>query len=112
MSPAAWVPSEHTVAAAALIAAVLLASLLVAKRDVWVSGMRAHRTLVRRTVIGIAVVAVAAFAAAHLDDVTNLIRRVEGGDAAWLAAGAAFEVASFGGYVVLTHVCTGPWRQA
>ena len=51
---------------------------------------------------------VAAFAAAHLDELELLVERVEAGDPLWLATAVGFEVISFGGYVVLTYVVYRP----
>ncbi|MET0684859.1 MAG: lysylphosphatidylglycerol synthase transmembrane domain-containing protein [Solirubrobacteraceae bacterium] len=107
--PALWLPSEHTIVlAGAVIALVLVASALVVKRDVWIDGLREHGTLVRRMAIAGLVVVVAFLAAAHLDDLEELVRRVESGDPGWLALAVGLEVASFGGYVVLTRLVFRP----
>jgi len=91
-----------------VIAFVLVASALVVKRDAWVAGLREHRTLVSRMAIAGLVVVVAFLAAAHLDDLEELVRRVESGDPAWLAPAVGLEIVSFGGYVVLTRLVFRP----
>jgi uncharacterized protein (TIRG00374 family) len=107
--PALWLPSEHTIVlAGVVIAFVLVASALVVKRDAWVAGLREHRTLVSRMAIAGLVVVVAFLAAAHLDDLEELVRRVESGDPAWLAPAVGLEIVSFGGYVVLTRLVFRP----
>ena len=110
MSPSGvWLPSEHTIVlAGVVIAFVLVASALVVKRDVWIDGLREHRTLVSRMAVAGLVVAIAFVAAAHLDDLEELVRRVESGDPAWLALAVGLEVVSFGGYVVLTKLVYRP----
>jgi uncharacterized protein (TIRG00374 family) len=106
---AGWIPSEHTIVLAGVAAAaVLVASVLVAKRDAWITQLEAHRNLVRRAVVGAVVVVVVSLGIAHLDDLEELVQRVERGDPAWLAAGVGLEIVSFGGYVVLTHVVHHP----
>jgi uncharacterized protein (TIRG00374 family) len=106
---ASWLPSEHTIVLVGIAAAaVLVASALVAKRDVWLTQLQAHRKAVSRALIGAAVIVVAAVAIAHLDDVEELLERVERGDPAWLAVAIGFEVLSFAGYVVLTRVVHRP----
>ena len=54
------------------------------------------------------VVAVAFLAAAHLDELEELVQRVESGDPAWLALAVGLEGVSFGGYVVLTKLVYRP----
>ena len=106
---AGLIPSEHTIVlAGCATAAILLASVLVARRDLWVTQLKAHRTLVRRAVIGALVVVVVALGIAHLDDLEHLVERVEQGDPAWLALGVGLEIVSFAGYVVLTGVVYRP----
>ena len=106
---AGWIPSEHTIVLLGVAAAaVLLASVLVTTRDAWITELKARRNLVRRGVIGAVVIILVALGIAHLDDLEELVERVEGGDAAWLAAGAGLEIVSFGGYVVLTYVVHHP----
>jgi uncharacterized protein (TIRG00374 family) len=106
---AGWIPSEHTIVLAGVAAAaVLVASVLVAKRDAWITQLEAHRNLVRRAVVGAVVVVVVSLGIAHLDDLEELVQRVERGDPAWLAAGVGLEIVSFGGYVVLTYVVHHP----
>ena len=108
-APGVWLPSEHTIVlAGAVIAFVLVASALVVKRDVWMDGLRRHRTLVGRMAVAGLVVAVAFLAAAHLDELEELVQRVESGDPAWLAVAVGLEVVSFGGYVVLTKLVYRP----
>ena len=110
MSPSGvWLPSEHTIVlAGVVIAFVLVASALVVKRDVWIDGLREHRTLVSRMAVAGLVVGIAFVAAAHLDDLEELVRRVESGDPTWLALAVGLEVVSFGGYVVLTKLVYRP----
>jgi uncharacterized protein (TIRG00374 family) len=106
---AGWVPSEHTIVLVGLAAAaVLSACVLVATRDAWVTQLKAHRNLVRRGVIGAVVVVVVALGIAHLNDLEEIVDRVERGDPVWLVLGAALESVSFGGYVVLTYVVHRP----
>ena len=106
---AGLIPSEHTIVlAGCATAAILLASVLVARRDLWVAQLKAHRTLVRRAVIGALVVVVVALGIAHLDDLEHLVERVEQGDPAWLALAVGLEIVSFAGYVVLTGVVYRP----
>ena len=106
---AGWIPSEHTIVLAGLGAAgVLIACVLVATRDAWITPLKAHRNLVRRGVIGAVVVVVVAIGIAHLNDLEELVDRVERGDPVWLAVGAGAEIVSFGGYVVLTYVVHRP----
>lgn len=99
-----WLPSEHTIVVVGVTAAaVLLGSLLVVKRDAWLSTLEEHRKVVRGTVIGMVVVVALAVGVAHLEDLEQLVERVEHGDPGWLALAVAFEIVSFAGYVVLTH---------
>jgi uncharacterized protein (TIRG00374 family) len=107
--PASWIPSEHTIVVVGVLAGlVLVASAAVAKRDAWFMAIRSHRSAVRRSVVGAVVVVVFAVAVAHLDDLESLLHRVEEGDTAWLAVAIALELASFSGYVVLTHIVHRP----
>ena len=86
---AGWIPSEHAIVLAGVAAAaVLVACVLVAKRDAWITQLKAHRNLVRRGVIGAVVVVVVALGIAHLNDLEELVERVERGDPLWLAVGA------------------------
>jgi len=106
---AGWIPSAHTIVLVALVAAgILVASALVVKRDAWITPLRSHRTAVSRALIGAAVLVVVALAIAHVDDLEELLHRVEQGDPAWLAAAIGLEVLSFAGYVVLTRVVHSP----
>ena len=106
---AGWIPSEHTIVLAGVAAAaVLIACVLVVERDAWITRLKAHRNLVRRSVIGAVVVVVVALGIAHLNDLEELVERVERGDPLWLAIGAGAEIVSFGGYVVLTYVVHRP----
>ncbi len=106
---AGWIPSEHTIVLVGVAAAaVLVACVLVATRDAWITELEAHRNLVRRGVIGAVVVIVVALGIAHLNDLEELVDRVERGDPAWLAVGVALEIVSFSGYVVLTYVVHRP----
>jgi uncharacterized membrane protein YbhN (UPF0104 family) len=106
---AGWIPSEHTIVLAGVAAAgVLVACVLVATRDAWITQLEAHRNLVRRGVVGAAVVVVVALGIAHLSDLEELVDRVEQGAPAWLAVGVGTEIVSFGGYVVLTYVVHRP----
>jgi uncharacterized protein (TIRG00374 family) len=89
-------------------AAVIVASVLLATRDAWIAGLKAHRNLVRRGVIGAVVVVVVAIGIAHLNDLEEIVDRVERGNPVWLALGMGLEVVSFGGYVVLTYVVHRP----
>jgi uncharacterized protein (TIRG00374 family) len=89
-------------------AAVIVASVLIATRDAWIAGLKAHRNLVRRGVIGAVVVVVVAIGIAHLNDLEEIVDRVERGDPVWLALGVGLEIVSFGGYVVLTYVVHRP----
>ncbi len=82
--------------------------MLVVERDAWITRLKAHRNLVRRGVIGAVVVVVVALGIAHLNDLEELVERVERGDPLWLAIGAGAEIVSFGGYVVLTYVVHRP----
>jgi uncharacterized membrane protein YbhN (UPF0104 family) len=102
-------PSQHTIFLVGLItAAVVIASALVTTRDVWLSGLRAHRHAVRRALLAAVLVVIVAVAIGHLNDLTDLLRRVKAGDPWWLAAAVGLEVVSFGGYVVLTHLVHSP----
>lgn len=102
-------PSQHTIVVlGAVTAAVLLASALVSQRDVWLSGLRAHRHAVRRALAAAVVVVIVAVAIGHLDELAALLRRFKEGDPWWLAAAAGLEVVSFGGYVVLTYLVHAP----
>jgi uncharacterized protein (TIRG00374 family) len=104
-----WIPSQHTIVLVGVVTAgVLLASVAVAKRDSWFAALSSHRRAVRRSVIGAAVVIVFALAVAHVDDLEELLHRVEQGDPEWLAAAIGLEVVSFSGYVVLTYVVHSP----
>ena len=106
---AGWIPSEHTIVLAGVAAAaVLIACVLVVERDAWITRLKAHRNLARRGVIGAVVVVVVALGIAHLNDLEELVERVERGDPLWLAIGAGAEIVSFGGYVVLTYVVHRP----
>ena len=106
---AGWIPSEHTIVLLGVgAAAVIVACVLVATRDAWITELKAHRNLVRRGVIGAVIVVVVALGIAHLNDLEELVDRVERGDPAWLAVGVAAEIVSFAGYVVLTYVVHRP----
>jgi uncharacterized protein (TIRG00374 family) len=106
---AGWIPSEHTIVLAGVAAAgVLVASVLVATRDAWITRLKARRNLVRRGVIGAVIVVAVALGIAHLDELEELVERVERGDPVWLAVAVGLELVSFGGYVVLTHVVHRP----
>jgi uncharacterized membrane protein YbhN (UPF0104 family) len=59
-------------------------------------------------VLAAVVAVVAALLATHEAELERLLRRIEGGDPLWLAIAAAFEVASFAGYVVLVRIIYAP----
>jgi len=102
-------PSQHTIlVAGAIAAAILIASALIVRRDAWLTPLKAHRRVVTRALIGAVVLAVAAFAVSHLDDLEHLVERVEQGDPVWLAVAVGLEIVSFGGYVVLTYLVYRP----
>jgi uncharacterized protein (TIRG00374 family) len=106
---AGWIPSEHTIVLVGVgAAAVIVACVLIATRDAWITELKAHRNLVRRGVIGAVVVVVVALGIAHLNDLEELVDRVERGDPTWLAVGVGAEIVSFAGYVVLTYVVHRP----
>jgi uncharacterized membrane protein YbhN (UPF0104 family) len=106
---ALWLPSQRTIVlAGAAIVVLLVASLLVARRDHWVTWFDGHRRLAGRMVLAAVLVAAAFLAAAHVDELEALVRRVESGDPTWLALAAGLEVASFAGYVVLTKGVFSP----
>jgi uncharacterized membrane protein YbhN (UPF0104 family) len=105
---AASAPGGAVLVAGAIIAALLLASVAVARRDTWFSALRAHRRIVEFTLLGVVVAVVAALLVAHHDELEDILRRIEGGDPAWLAIAAACEIVSFGGYVVLVRVIHVP----
>ena len=51
---------------------------------------------------------IAFLAVTHIDDLEELVERVESGDPGWLALAVALEAVSFGGYVVLTRLVFRP----
>jgi uncharacterized membrane protein YbhN (UPF0104 family) len=106
---ASWLPSEHTIVLVGVIAAAtVLLSVAVTQRDAWLTALEAHRHLVRRGVVAAIVLVLAALAIAHLNALEEVVKRVEQGNRAWLAAGIGLEVVSFAGYVALTRVVYRP----
>jgi len=102
-------PSEHTILLLGLVAAAaLVACALIARRDAWLPVARSHKRLLRGAVIGAIVIVLVALAIGHVDELEELVRRVERGNPRWLGLAVALEVVSFGGYVVLTDVMYRP----
>ena len=102
-------PSEHTILLLGLVAAAaLVACALIARRDAWLPVARSHKRLLRGDVIGAIVIVLVALAIGHVDELEELVRRVERGNPRWLGLAVALEVVSFGGYVVLTDVMYRP----
>jgi uncharacterized membrane protein YbhN (UPF0104 family) len=103
-APASWLPSEHTIVIVGVIAAAtVLLSVAVTQRDAWLTELEAHRHLVRRGVIAAVLLVLAAVAIAHLNELEEIVKRVEQGNRSWLALAIGLEVVSFAGYVVLTR---------